>query len=77
MSHLYAKVDTMKFIATPEQLRARLELRRSNASAKHVNKKKYNRKKKHVGKSTFWDQYEIYLCTIFIYIIYFASHWFC
>ena len=41
----------MKFIATPEQLRARLELRRSNASAKHVNKKKYNRKKKHVGKS--------------------------
>ncbi len=48
----------MKFIATPEQLRARLELRRSNASAKHVNKKKYNRKKKHVGKSTFWDQYD-------------------
>jgi hypothetical protein len=45
----------MKFIATPEQLRARLELRRSNASAKHVNKKKYSRKKKHVGKSTFWD----------------------
>ena len=48
----------MKFIATPEQLRARLELRRSNASAKHVNKKKYTRKKKHVGKSTFWDQYD-------------------
>jgi hypothetical protein len=45
----------MKFIATPEQLRARLELRRSNASARHKNKKKYNRKKKHVGKSTFWD----------------------
>lgn len=46
----------MKFIATPEQLRARLELRRSNASTPHKNKKKYTRKKKHVGKSTFWDQ---------------------
>jgi len=45
----------MKFIASPEQLRARLELRRSNASAKHRNKKKYTRKKKHVGKSTYWD----------------------
>ena len=47
MSHLYAKVDTMKFIATPEQLRERLELRRSNASAKHRNKKKYTRKTKY------------------------------
>jgi hypothetical protein len=47
MSHLYAKVDTMKFIATPEQLRARLELRRSNATVPHKNKKKYNRKPKH------------------------------
>jgi hypothetical protein len=37
----------MKFIASPEQLRARLELRRSNASAKHRNKKKYTRKTKH------------------------------
>ena len=37
----------MKLPATPEQLRARLELRRSNASAKHVNKKKYTRKQKH------------------------------
>ena len=37
----------MKFIASPEQLRARPELRRSNASAKHVNKKKYSRKPKH------------------------------
>jgi hypothetical protein len=37
----------MKFIASAEQLRARLELRRSNASAKHVNKKKYSRKPKH------------------------------
>jgi hypothetical protein len=37
----------MKFIATPEQLRARLELRRSNASSKHRNKKKYTRKTKH------------------------------
>ena len=45
----------MKFIATPEQLRARLELRRSNASVPHKNKKRYTRKKKHVGKSTFWD----------------------
>jgi hypothetical protein len=47
MSDLYAKVDTMKFIATPEQLRARLELRRSNATVPHKNKKKYNRKPKH------------------------------
>ena len=47
MSHLYAKVDTMKFIATPEQLRARLELRRSNAAVPHKNKKAYNRKAKH------------------------------
>ena len=67
----------MKFIASAEQLRARLELRRSNASAKHVNKKKYTRKKKHVGKSTFWDQYEIYLYNIFNYTIYFTSHRFC
>lgn len=41
-----------KFIpskATPEQLRARLELRRSNASVPHRNKKAYNRKQKHKG----------------------------
>jgi hypothetical protein len=37
----------MKFIATPEQLRARLELRRSNASVPHKNKKRYSRKPKH------------------------------
>lgn len=37
----------MKFIATPEQLRARLELRRSNAAKPHRNKKKYTRKQKH------------------------------
>jgi hypothetical protein len=32
---------------SPEQLRARLELRRSSASSKHRNKKKYQRKPKH------------------------------
>lgn len=32
--------------ATPEQLRARLELRRSNAAAPHKNRKKYDRKDK-------------------------------
>jgi hypothetical protein len=37
----------MKFIATPEQLRARLELRRSNAASPHKSKKKYYRKPKH------------------------------
>jgi hypothetical protein len=37
----------MKFIATPEQLRARLELRRSNAASPHKSKKKYSRKPKH------------------------------
>ena len=37
----------MNLPASPEQLRARLELRRSNASAKHRNKKKYNRKSKY------------------------------
>lgn len=48
MSDLPAKMNTMmKLPATPEQLRARLELRRSNASAKHRNKKKYTRKNKH------------------------------
>jgi hypothetical protein len=47
MSHLYGNVDTMKFIATPEQLRARLELRRSNAAVPHKNKKAYKRKPKH------------------------------
>ena len=36
-----------KFAATPEQLRARLELRRSNAATPHKNKKKYTRKNKH------------------------------
>jgi len=33
--------------ATPEQLQARLELRRSNASGTHKNKKAYTRKMKH------------------------------
>jgi hypothetical protein len=47
MSYLCDKVDTMKFIATPEQLRARLELRRSNAAVPHKNKKAYKRKPKH------------------------------
>jgi len=32
--------------ATKEQLRARLELRRSSAASKHKNLKKYNRKNK-------------------------------
>ena len=36
----------MKLRKSDENLRRLLELRRSNASAKHVNKKKYNRKKK-------------------------------
>jgi hypothetical protein len=35
--------------ATPEQLRARLELRRSGATTPHRNKKKYTRKIKHKG----------------------------
>ena len=47
MSVPYGSVDTMKFIATPEQLRARLELRRSNAAVPHKNKKRYTRKTKH------------------------------
>jgi len=33
--------------ATPEQLQARLELRRSGASGLHKNKKAYSRKEKH------------------------------
>lgn len=33
----------------PEQLRQLLELRRSSASSKHKNKKKYTRKQKHRG----------------------------
>jgi len=37
--------------ATPEQLQARLELRRSNASGSHKNKKAYTRKAKHKGKA--------------------------
>lgn len=37
----------MKFIASAEQLRARLELRRSGATTPHKNKKKYSRKPKH------------------------------
>jgi len=37
--------------ASPEQLKARLELRRSNASGTHKNKKSYTRKAKHKGKS--------------------------
>jgi hypothetical protein len=40
-----------KFTATPEQLRARLELRRSNAATPHKNKKKYTRKLKHKNLS--------------------------
>lgn len=43
----------MKFIATPEQLRARLELRRSNAAQPHKSKKLYKRKPKH--RKTFED----------------------
>lgn len=35
--------------ASPEQLKARLELRRSNASAPHKNKKTYSRTVKHKG----------------------------
>ena len=65
----------MKFIATPEQLRARLELRRSNASARHKNKKKYTRKKKHVGKSTYWDQYENFVSIICKLFIVSTCHW--
>mgnify|MGYP003348091038 FL=1 len=41
--------------ATPEQLRARLELRRSNAAAPHKNKKAYNRKAKHKKLSDPYD----------------------
>lgn len=41
--------------AHPEQLRARLELRRSNAAVPHKNKKKYNRKNKHTKG---WDNFE-------------------
>ena len=37
----------MKFIASAEQLRASLELRRSGATTPHKNKKKYSRKPKH------------------------------
>lgn len=40
-----------KLPATPEQLRARLELRRSNAAVPHKNKKKYTRKLKHKNLS--------------------------
>ena len=48
LSDLFDKVYLMMNLpASPEQLRARLELRRSNASAKHRNKKKYTRKSKH------------------------------
>ena len=48
MSDPCAKISPMmKLPASPEQLRARLELRRSNASAKHRNKKKYTRKSKY------------------------------
>jgi len=35
--------------ASPEQLRARLELRRSSAAQPHRNKKAYTRKVKHKG----------------------------
>lgn len=37
----------MNLPASPEQLRARLELSRSNASGLHKNKKAYTRKIKH------------------------------
>jgi hypothetical protein len=40
---------TYKSQATPEQLQARLELRRSSAAQPHKNKKAYNRKQKHKG----------------------------
>jgi hypothetical protein len=43
------KRNYSKQSATPEQLQARLELRRSNAAAPHKNKKAYNRKEKHKG----------------------------
>ncbi len=39
-----------KMSATPEQLRARLELRRSSAASPHRSKKVYNRKAKHPKK---------------------------
>jgi hypothetical protein len=39
--------DNYKLPASPEQLRARLELRRSNAAQPHKNKKAYTRKVKH------------------------------
>jgi hypothetical protein len=35
--------------ASPEQLQARLELRRSSAATPHRNKKTYTRKVKHKG----------------------------
>lgn len=41
--------------ATPEQLRARLELRRSNAAQPHKNKKAYSRKAKHKKVSDPYD----------------------
>ena len=40
-----------KLPATPEQLQARLELRRSNASGSHKNKKAYTRKTKHKNQN--------------------------
>ena len=39
--------ENYKLPASPEQLRARLELRRSNAAVPHKNKKAYTRKTKH------------------------------
>ena len=51
MWYVYLMSQSDKFIrsdkATPEQLRARLELRRSNAAQPHKNKKAYTRKVKH------------------------------
>lgn len=48
MSQLDKFVSNTK--ATPEQLRARLELRRSNAAQPHKNKKAYTRKNKHKNR---------------------------
>ncbi len=43
-------MDYIKPKMTDEELRQLLELRRSNASRPHKNKKKYTRKKKHRGQ---------------------------
>jgi hypothetical protein len=41
------KTKPQSLPASPEQLRARLELRRSNAAQPHKSKKAYTRKPKH------------------------------